>query len=176
MSVYAKHANGGISDLHLGDSRRGFNQHHGALLMDFILGRSSIPGDNIFSKAYALSVLPVVVSSVSLLGLGLKIKKFLFKRKKVYIIDRWEYRAYTDEQAQDLTEAWRQLNNGTESNEAKFNYYIASLMLCLSSVAYWPRGVDIDDYEDPESEEARDWLMRVLQGKEFIKSSQRSHQ
>ncbi|KAG0246501.1 hypothetical protein BG011_002425, partial [Mortierella polycephala] len=73
------------------------------------------------------------------------------------------------ERAQDLNEAWRQLNNGTESNEAKFNYNIASLMLFLSSIAYWPEVVKASNSEElsEERKSIHKWVARIFGEDEF---------
>lgn len=82
------------TETHPSDHRLGFIRYHVVLFEDFILHPSRIPGDNVFSKSYALGVLPLLVSGVSLLGSGLKIKNFLFKPENMALTDCWEYFAY----------------------------------------------------------------------------------
>lgn len=79
-----------LSD-HPSDHRLGFFRYHAGLFMEFIQHPSRIPGDDVLSKLYALGVLPVLVSSVTLLGSVLKIKNILFKPEKKALTSRWEY-------------------------------------------------------------------------------------
>src|SRR5690554_4049296 len=68
-----------------------------------------------------------------------------------------------------LNEAWRQLNNSTKSDEAKFNYHIASLMLFLSSIAYWPEVVKASDSEEgsEERKSIHKWIAGIFGEDEF---------
>lgn len=72
---------------------------------------------------------------------------------------------------QVLDKAWGQLKITTD-HDPKFNYDVASLLLCLSSTAYWSAEV-WESYET--SDEFRDWATKIFKGPKFPKQNERNY-
>ena len=50
-----------------------FRRRHIMLLLEYVLFPSTIPGDNLFSKMFAISLIPPMVASMMVLGFMVKI-------------------------------------------------------------------------------------------------------
>ncbi|KAF9574235.1 hypothetical protein EC968_007159 [Mortierella alpina] len=135
---------------HLSENRRNFAKHHAMKFWSFIRKPSRIPGDTFFEKAYALSVIPVVVPAVVLAGSILKIARALKSLPIIPHAERnpWEISRFEGDQgrsdcirARDALKASLLLNDirpedDSISSQNKFNYYAASYLACFCSVAY----------------------------------------
>ncbi|KAG0008845.1 hypothetical protein BGZ80_002992, partial [Entomortierella chlamydospora] len=86
------------------------------------------------------------------------------------ITQRWEFLAYSDTRASEPLEAWRQLSR----EETPFNYYVASLLLCMFSVSYWHEDFRTL-YDDGSNEAVPEWTKRVFNDRWFIKMTPSSY-
>ncbi|KAG0000554.1 hypothetical protein BGZ65_004264 [Modicella reniformis] len=115
-----------------------------ALYMSYVVHPSQIPGNDLFSKVYAMGVLPVLIIALTVIqwSIGLLVNLVnhtrvgahyygIFFKDQIALFDETDF---VDPEGND--EAVRQLVDRTPRQTTHFSYHIANLLLIMSSMAY----------------------------------------
>ncbi|KAG0009466.1 hypothetical protein BGZ81_003376, partial [Podila clonocystis] len=105
---------------------------------------SQIPGNDSFSRIYAMGVLPVLIVALTIIQWGIGVLVILVNHTKVgtrlyarFFKDQialFDDTDYIDPEGND--EAIRQLTSLEQKSKPSFSYHIANLLLIMSSMAY----------------------------------------
>ncbi|GJJ69707.1 hypothetical protein EMPS_02055 [Entomortierella parvispora] len=114
------------------------------LYLSHVLHPSQIPGNDIFSRVYAMGVLPVLIVVLTLVqgGIGLLVILVNYTRIGARFYSRFfddQIALFDDTDFVDpdgTNEAIRQLADRQPRDHPRFSYHIANLLLIMSSMSY----------------------------------------